>query len=167
MQIHVSSSPTARAGQPIGDTEIESRVSAAWSHHVDSTPAVARELVQEIARTHAVALVGHFYSVMLRQQDANKFLSNEMVEERLAASLRQWLNDVLLGGDAAAIGTLMERQYHVGNVHARIGIPAHLVAAGARLIKDEIAGHIALSPASPRRSHASVSLCRQCYRSGD
>lgn len=134
--------------QPIVDTEIESRVAAAWSRHIDSTPEIARALVQEIARGHAVALVSHFYSVMLGQQDANQFLNNEMVEERLAASLRQWLNDVLLGGDAATLRTLMERQYHVGNVHARIGIPAHLVAAGARLIKDEIAGHIAHSTAS-------------------
>ena len=144
----MSSASPLGASPLIVDTEIESRVATAWLRHVDSTPAIARELVQEIARNHAVALVGHFYSVMLREEDANKFLSHEMVEERLAASLRQWLNEVLLGGDAADIRKLMERQLHVGNVHARIGIPAHLVAAGARLIKDEMAGHIAASTAT-------------------
>ena len=87
MHSYVSSTSATRASQPapIVDTEIETRVAMAWSRHFDNTPAVARELVQKIARDHGVALVGHFYSFMLREDDANKFLSHEMVEERLAA----------------------------------------------------------------------------------
>lgn len=130
---------------PFIDAELETRVSTAWSAQIHGTPAAGIRLAQDLARRHAVALVGHFYTVMLEDEGAAEFLSHQMVEQRLAASLRQWLEEVLAGGDAETIGTLIARQLEIGHVHARIGIPAHLVAAGARMVKQTLAGHLAES----------------------
>lgn len=124
------------------DADLHTRVSTAWMHQFDQTAFSARQLAQSLARQHAVALVGHFYTTMLDDAGSAVFLSHEMVEQRLAASLRQWLEEVLEGGDENAIEALIQRQLHIGSVHARIGIPAHLVVAGARLIKQTLAGHI-------------------------
>lgn len=130
---------------PLIDADLHNRVSSAWQHHYEHAPPAARHLVQEIARTHAVALVGHFYTTMLDDAGSSRFLSHELVEQRLAASLRQWLEDVLQGGDAEVVDSLIKRQLEVGSAHARIGIPAHLVVAGARMIKQALFGHIAVS----------------------
>ena len=134
--------PTSFATMPIIDTDLHTRVSTAWCQQLEHTSAEARHLAQRLAHEHAVALVGHFYASMLEDADASEFLSHQMVEQRLAASLHRWLEEVLRGGDAATIETLIARQVEIGNVHARIGIPAHLVAAGARLIKQTLNGHI-------------------------
>ena len=133
----------------LSDDEFLTRITIAWAHQLEHTPIEARRLVQEIAQTHSVALVAHFYDVMLKESEANKFLSHEMVAERLSKSLKKWLNEVLTGDAAPAINTLIARQIEVGHVHARIGIPAHLVAAGARMIKDAIAGHLQEGRADP------------------
>ena len=124
------------------DTDLHARVSGAWIQLYRRTPAPAQHLAQQLARAHAVALGGHFYTTMLNDAGTSPFLSHQLVEERLAASLRRWLEEVLQGGDADAIDTLLNRQLEVGSVHARIGIPAHLVVAGARMIKQALAEHI-------------------------
>lgn len=129
------------------DAALETRVADAWAAEVSACPEEARCLAQDLAGRHAVALVGHFYIAMLKDESAGGFLSHELVERRLAASLQQWLAEVLAGGDDRTIAELIERQLQVGQVHARIGIPAHLVAAGARMIKQKLAGHIEASGA--------------------
>lgn len=129
------------------DAALEPRVAAAWSAQLEACPDEARRLAMDLAGQHAVALVGHFYSTMLEDEGAAEFLSHEMVEERLAASLQRWLAEVLACGDDRHIGALIERQLEVGQVHARIGIPAHLVASGARMIKQELGSHIEASDA--------------------
>lgn len=127
---------------PLIDADLHARVTTAWSHQFLNTSVSARALAQRQAQLHGVALVGHFYTSMLDDAGTSTFLSHQMVEERLAASLRQWLNEVLAGGDKHAIESLFLRQLQVGAVHARIGIPAHLVVAGARMIKQALARYI-------------------------
>src|SRR5690606_30635200 len=117
---HAAQSDCPRPTMPFIDAELETRVSTAWSAQIHGTPAAGIRLAQDLARRHAVALVGHFYTVMLEDEGAAEFLSHQMVEQRLAASLQQWLEEVLAGGDAETIGTLIARQLEIGHVHARI-----------------------------------------------
>ncbi len=146
---------------PLIDADLHSRVSTAWRLQCQDTPAPARHLAQHLACTHAVALVGHFYTTMLNDAGTAVFLSHEMVEQRLAASLRRWLEDVLADGDARVIETQIERQLEVGSVHARIGIPAHVVIAGARMIKQTLARHI-----REANAHESVRFEALSYAAG-
>lgn len=145
---------------PYIDAALESRVLTAWSAQMDQCPAAARQLATDLADRHAVALVAHFYNVMLEDAGAGEFLSHEMVEKRLADSLQQWLAEVLAGGDQQTIARLIDRQLEVGYVHARIGIPAHLVATGARMVKQALAGHLEASTAD--RNTVLDALCYAC-----
>src|SRR5690606_40498893 len=88
---------------PLIDADLHARVTTAWSHQFLNTSESARALAQRQAQLHGVALVGHFYTSMLDDAGTSTFLSHQMVEERLAASLRQWLNEVFAGVDKHAI----------------------------------------------------------------
>jgi len=126
----------------ISDSEYRNRIATAWTEHLEGTPQEARELVERLTRTHSIALVAHFYDRMLEQSEASKFLSHEMVADRLSQSLRVWLDEVLGAQNLQSVEVLIERQVQVGHIHARIGVPAHLVTAGARMIKETLSHHL-------------------------
>jgi diguanylate cyclase len=58
----------------------------------------------------------------------------DLVQERLSRSLAGWVNDILTS-DKENLQALAERQYHIGSIHSRIGIPAEAVLRGARQLK--------------------------------
>ena len=110
-------------------------------------PAV-REVLAGLVRREEAALVASFYAALLRHPEAKAFLSAQMVGERLSRSLGQWL--LRLFCDPPAEGaTFVAEQQRIGVVHARIGIPVHLVMQGARRLKGGIARAL-LRTALPR-----------------
>jgi diguanylate cyclase len=86
-------------------------------------------------------LADRFYSYMMGHPQAKVFLSADVVHERLHASMSRWLQEIFRHpmSDPAA---MVAHQRYVGEVHARIQLPIHLVSRGARLIKHDV--HLAL-----------------------
>jgi diguanylate cyclase len=78
---------------------------------------------------------------MMGHPKAKVFLSADVVHERLHASMTRWLQEIFRHpmSDPAA---MVAQQRYVGEVHARIQLPIHLVSRGARLIKHDV--HLAL-----------------------
>ena len=95
--------------------------------------------VRAIVEEHADALVALFYDTLLQDAEAKQFLSNAVVENRLTLSLRNWLTGLMGPVDIRQSTQLQDSQKTIGEVHARIKVPVHLVMKGALLIKCELA----------------------------
>ncbi|MDR9425160.1 MAG: diguanylate cyclase [Marinobacter sp.] len=99
-------------------------------------PAGIQRFVVEFAQQHAVSLSEHFYREMLEDPGASQFLSNDEVQNRLGSSMQRWISGLFAPADETAAFQLIAEQRKIGEVHARIGIPVHLVLRGARCLKD-------------------------------
>lgn len=75
-----------------------------------------------------------FYSEMLRDLDASFFLSNDIVHGRLSKSMQDWVVSVFDAPIDNTYEAAVAFQQRVGEIHARINIPAHLVIRGLRSI---------------------------------
>lgn len=101
------------------------------ARHAPSTRARVRALAQQ----HQHALATRFYDSLLSDRAASQLVSHEQVQVRLHASMMRWINDVFADPDDIAPQALVERQIRIGEVHARIDVPVHLVLRGARSLK--------------------------------
>lgn len=99
-------------------------------------------MLKSIVSAQADELVGLFYDTFLKDEEASAFLSHSVVHDRLSHSLRDWLLE-LLQADARNDHTgFADRQRTIGEIHARIKIPIHLVLEGAALIKRTVASYL-------------------------
>ena len=115
-----------------------------WRYIVNATPESCRAVVAEVAKQHSPALAAHFYDSMMGHEQAATFLDHAIVHQRLQASMERWLCEVLAHPQADP-APVVAHQRHVGEVHARIQLPIHLVARGARLIKHALFHHLELA----------------------
>lgn len=108
-----------------------------------------RARVRDLVLAHSHELAEDFYSQMLQQPEAQEFLANEVVHQRLYASMVRWLEQVFSLQTPEAIPEAVERQFEVGKVHARISLPINLVSMGARLHKQRLLEYITQIWSSP------------------
>ncbi|WP_448204484.1 diguanylate cyclase [Azospirillum sp. sgz302134] len=101
-----------------------------------------RARVTAIAAADADAISDTFYAVLLDRPDSNAFLSHALVQERLRPSLARWLRNLFSASADTEIAAVLEQNYQVGLIHARINIPLTLVNAGMRIIKKEMAARL-------------------------
>lgn len=95
-----------------------------------------RQSVVDFSRLHAASLSEHFYREMLPDPSASQFLSNDEVQSRLGQSMQRWVAGLFAAATEEDVLRLLAEQRKIGEVHARIGIPVHLVLRGARCLKD-------------------------------
>jgi len=98
------------------------------------TSVVCKVAVSRCAHQHAAELADYFYTGMVEYPQASLFLNHAIVHDRLHGSMQRWIRE-LFGYPHADMDQLAAHQRHVGAVHARIQLPLHLVARGARLLK--------------------------------
>lgn len=101
---------------------------------INKTPVTVREMVAQTMTSHCDALATAFYEAMLNNPLAKGFLDHNQVRERLHASLARWLCE-LYQHPHRDLASLVARQRQVGEVHARVHLPVHFVARGARILK--------------------------------
>ncbi len=120
--------------RPAASTPPDPQLLAAWQLRLAVTRAPAGALLAAVAAEGGPALADHFYEGMLDDPRAARFLDPEQVRDRLKPSLQRWLHELVsaLPEDVQAVQQLQE---HVGQVHARIGVPVDLVGRGARMLK--------------------------------
>jgi len=95
-----------------------------------------RETVSRIVENAVDDLVELFYSTLIKDPEAARFLSHKLVDERLHRSLRQWLLDLFVSDTHRNdVQMLAERQKVIGEAHARMRVPIHLVMQGTELLK--------------------------------
>ena len=95
----------------------------------------ARECIEQLAFTHQKNLASHFYTEMLKDEAASALLTHEQVRVRLHHSMSQWVAEVFSTATQEQLAQRVARQIKIGEVHARIDVPVHLVLRGARSLK--------------------------------
>jgi diguanylate cyclase len=111
------------------------QLTAEWAERLRSFSVPVRAHLQTLAETHRKALADRFYQQMLEDPAASKLLSHEQVQTRLHASMQGWVASVFAGAPDDDLQPLIARQMQIGDVHARIDVPMHLVLRGSRSLK--------------------------------
>ena len=122
---------------PAPESPPDPRLAADWARRVGALSDGIRDLLAAVVAEGGPAVADHFYGEMLEDPRASRYLDVDQVRERLKPSLQRWLS-ALLSARPDDIDALQATQEHVGQVHARIGIPVDLVARGGRRLKDDL-----------------------------
>jgi diguanylate cyclase len=131
-----------------------------WRLIVQTTPDDCKKVVAETVARNGIMLADHFYSYMMGHPQATGFLDHDAVHTRLHGSMMRWLNELFhhpMQDEKAVVA----HQRLVGEVHARIQVPVHLVARGARLIKLDLSTALAPQFADLALFEKSVSYVSQ------
>ena len=117
-------------------------------------------ILRQIASEHGADMVARFYDTLLQDEEAQRFLSHSVVHGRLSASLLDWLTALFDEADIRDCPHLQESQRVIGQVHARINIPIHLVMQGAATLKARLA-QLLSARAEPQRCLAALQLAHE------
>src|SRR5690625_2366436 len=117
------------------DTTVATQVATGWSDLVDAYPESIRHAAMNVAADNNVELATHFYAIMLGDPVASHFLTHEPVKTTLHASMKDWVVEIVDLTPDSDFEAMVERQVVVGQVHARVGVPVHIVLQGARALK--------------------------------
>lgn len=80
-----------------------------------------------------------FYKVLLLDTTGKRFLSSEVVEERLKNELESWLADTLSPKESDEDRRrIILKHRHVGEVHARVDVPMAVVNSSMSIVKNRL-----------------------------
>lgn len=117
-----------------------------WRCLLQSFDAETRAVLAQMAQTQSHALAEHFYSAMLEDEAASSLLSHEQVQARLLGSMERWMVQVLATPDSEDMEALVAQHVKIGEVHARVDVPVHVVLRGARRLKEGVQQALASAP---------------------
>jgi len=103
-----------------------------------SFPVSLRMSVAHLVNQHTGQLASTFYANMLSRPDSKLFLDNQEVKSRLHASMQNWIKQLFNINLEEKLENFADTQKKVGEVHARINLPVHIVLRGAMILKREI-----------------------------
>lgn len=114
--------------------------------HVQSQPVTidvqvkkeAVEALSHLTEARIEGLVSVFYESLMQSPEAMAFLDHSVVQQRLSRSLFNWLTELFVVETDVMSEAFIARQLKIGEVHARIKIPMHLVMSGVAILKTEI-----------------------------
>lgn len=109
-----------------------------WQSIVTKTPPAIAQRISALVHDLGDELAEAFYAEMLAHPKAKLFLDADIVHQRLHASMRRWLGELFAPHPPEALPAIVAHQRYVGEVHARIQLPMHLVARGARFLKGRL-----------------------------
>ena len=110
-----------------------------WTALLNRYPVELLEQLNNLTLKWQSDLADHFYDRLLKDESAAQLISHEQVRTRLHASLRRWVGGVYGARAGDDLTGLVSLQRQVGMVHARIGVPVHLVLRAAYSLKDKFA----------------------------
>ncbi len=94
--------------------------------------------VEQLINKNLRYLAESFYAEMLARPDSKFFLTNEEVKNRLNGSMQAWIKGLFNVEYRESYADFERTQKKIGDVHARINLPIHLVLWGATVLKEEI-----------------------------
>ena len=128
----------------INAATLEQDRDAEWVGVLAETRPAIKEKVAELVEQHREPMAREFYTVMMAEESARRFLNHEVVETRLHVSLQRWM-DTLFRHSPNSAHTMAALQRQVGEVHARAEIPVQLVSRGMRVLKARLFDHLVSS----------------------
>lgn len=123
---------------PTPPTIDESRpLAESWKAQLSACSDGTRQQLAAAADAPLDDYVDAFYGELLDDPRAHQFLTHDQVRTTLKPALKRWLRASLKAGPDD-VDALIGANRHVGQVHARIGIPVDLVARGVRLLRQRL-----------------------------
>ena len=114
---------------------------------VDTAPTVVAKVAAIIGERKA-DFAAQFYEASLADSELAPFLPHELVSSQLHISLQKWLQELFQVADLAQITSAIMHQRHIGEVHARIHLPIHLMSRGINVLRRGIYTCLAASDLS-------------------
>lgn len=121
------------------ELSLSEQLALEWSALTESYTASVRQAALRLADANDEQLATYFYEVMLEDKIASQFLTHEQVKVALHASMSKWVVSVFELEPGSDYEEMVHQQIHVGHVHARVGVPVHVVLRGARALKNRYA----------------------------
>lgn len=110
-----------------------------WQALLEHYDQQTRSYANQVACQYKGELASHFYQQMLSDSDSSQYLTHDDVRTRLHGSMQNWIENLFSTAEnPTSVIEAVDVQHHVGEVHARIGIPVHLVMRGARALKNQL-----------------------------
>lgn len=126
-----------------------------WQRMVAQFPVETTDALKTLISDNKASLAARFYAHMLADPVASLILSHDEVKSRLGSSMQAWMVRVYSAAAQDDFLPLVALQKQVGEVHARIDVPLHLVLSGARHLKTQLFQLIVEQPwPSAIRAHA-------------
>ncbi|MCL1075658.1 diguanylate cyclase [Shewanella dokdonensis] len=130
-----------------------SKVANDWNALISETNPNCIRLNRQLVAIHSSELATQFYRHMLDAEDASVFLSHDQVKTRLHGSLQQWLVTLFNIDEQYDLAATIALQVKIGEIHARIKIPMHLVLRGARYLKQHFSELLQQEPLNAQQQN--------------
>lgn len=120
------------------DQEYIAQLSEQWQEICNEYSTIDLNYAFEFINKHSLSFVSEFYKLMMVEQNASCFLTDEMVQSRLRSTLNKWLIDSFEVPMNLKFKEIVKVQLVAGEVHSRIGVPTWLIMHGIRQIKRKV-----------------------------
>lgn len=116
-------------------------LAATWKARWQNTSEDALALLSQVADSSMDDVVEFFFTSMLQDERAASFLAPAQVHDHLMPAMRRWLAS-LLTATTDDCERLIDENYQIGDVQARIDLPVDLLARGLRVLRQRLHWHI-------------------------
>ena len=110
---------------------------AEWSAAYARVPSPVADAVDHLVGTHKAALAVAFYRDLMALPEAARLISPVQLNNRLLPAIQRWMQILFDPLNATHPLPTIALQRHVGELHARAGIPLDMVGQGFRGFKRE------------------------------
>ncbi len=121
-----------------------------WAAAYMRVPAAVANGVAHLVDAQMVPLSVAFYRDLLARPEAAQLIPVDTLNNRLLPSIQRWMQFLFDPVNSSSPSPTIALQRHVGEVHARVGIPLHLVIQGFRGFKRELNALLAQSVMTPQ-----------------
>lgn len=121
-----------------------------WAAVYLSVPAAVASAVAQLVDARMVPLSVAFYRDLLAQPEAARLIPVDTLNNRLLPSIQRWIQFLFDPVNSNSPSPTIALQRHVGEMHARAGIPLHLVIQGFRSLKREVNALLLQSALTPQ-----------------
>ena len=113
-------------------------VHAQWLDLMTQTSSEAKAILSTVATRNAKRFAEIFFETLLSDPKARGVITQEMIDQRLQATMESWILRILSTWDPSKIEDLVAQQHQLGVMHGRMAIRIELVLQGARMIKRSV-----------------------------
>jgi diguanylate cyclase len=106
-----------------------------WKNICENFTADELEYTLKFVEKNVDAFVIAFYEQMMKDLESAEYFSNELIQQRLKDTLKNWLIETFGVAITQQYDAAIQKQLLVGRVHARVGIPSWLIIRGVREIQ--------------------------------
>lgn len=121
-----------------------------WAAAYQRVPPAVANAMAHLVDAQMVTLSVAFYRDLLAQPEAARLIPVDTLNSRLLPSIQRWIQFLFDPVNSISSSPTIALQRHVGEMHARAGIPLHLVIQGFRGLKRELNALLVQSALTPQ-----------------